>query len=197
LAREFTQVEREVKKPKNPRTQTLIDETMLMMRVVMNIEEVGDCWEWTGAVGNTGHPIIHLRQPIEGMPRKGCALVRRFVFMLNGGKLVDRKPLDCKCGNKLCVNPAHIKQSTTSKVAKRAAQNGAWKGEARARRISAAKRAKSKLNIELAREIRLSPESGPVLAARYGVDKSLVNNIKRGTIWRDYSTPFAGLGARA
>jgi hypothetical protein len=186
-----------MKKPKNPRTQTLIDETMLMMRVVMNIEQVGDCWEWTGAVGHTGHPIINLRQPIDGLPRKGCTLVRRFVYMLAGHTLIPRKPIDCRCNNKLCVNPAHLFQSSSAKVAQKAAQAGAWKGEARARKISAKKRAKAKINFEIASEIRLSPESGPVLAARYGVDKSLVNNIKRGTIWRDYSTPFAGLGARA
>ena len=187
--------------PKNPRTQTLIDETMLMMRVVMNVEEVGDCWEWTGSVTkDTGHPIIHMRQPVQGMPRTGCMTVRRLVFMLNGGTLVPRLPIDCKCGNRLCVNPAHLVQSSIQKIAQRAAKNadqtGAWKSEDRRRRISLAKRQKAKINLDIARDIRMSPESGPVLAERYGIDKSLVSSIKRGVIWRDYSSPFAGLGAR-
>jgi hypothetical protein len=182
---------------KNPRTPTLIKETMLMMRVVMNIEEEDNgCWTWIGAVSSTGHPIINLRQRIKGLPRKGCTLVRRFVFMLNGGTLKPREPIGVKCNNPLCVNPAHLYQSTVSRVAKRAAANGAWKSPDRAARISIAKRKNAKLNIEMAREIRLSPEPGPVLAARYGVDKSLVNNIKRGVVWKDYSSPFSGLGAR-
>lgn len=186
-----------MKKPKNPITQTLIDETMLMMRVVMNIEEVGNCWEWTGAVGNTGLPIINLRQPIEGIPRKGCCLVRRFVYMLAGHNLIPRKPIDCRCNNRLCVNPDHLFQSSIKKVAQKAAKAGAWKGEARSRKISAAKRKNAKININIAREIRLSTEPGPVLAAKYGIHKSQVNNIKRGVAWRDYSTPFVGLGARS
>lgn len=180
----------------NPRTQTLVDETMLMMRVVMNVEQVGNCWEWTGATSSTGHPIINLRQKIDGMPRTGCNLVRRFVYMLNGGELKHRQPIDCRCSNKLCVNPAHLFQSTSQKVAKKAAKRGMWSGEARSRKISAKKRQQSKLNPSIAADIRLSNESGPILAERYGVNKSLVNSIKRGEIWKDYSSPFAGLGAR-
>ena len=51
------------------------------------------------------------------------------------------------------------------------------------------------LTIEQAREIRMSDESGPVLALRYGVDKSLINGIKAGRNWKEYSNtnPFAGL----
>jgi hypothetical protein len=183
--------------PKNPRTQTLIDETMLMMRVVMNIEEEGDCWMWTGTTTNkTNLPIINLRHPVPGMPRTGCALVRRFVYVLNGGELKPRQPIDTKCGNKLCVNPAHLFQSTIQKVAKKAAKKGAWTGEARARKISQAKRKTAKLTMEKATGIRLSSESSADEAARHGVNISVIKSIRRGVIWRDYSSPFAGLGAR-
>ena len=53
-----------------------------------------------------------------------------------------------------------------------------------------------KLDIDKAREIRMSTESGPVLAARYGVNRSLISRIKRGTDWKDYANPYAALGAR-
>jgi hypothetical protein len=179
----------------NPRIDTLVKESMLMMRVVMNIEDDGECWTWKGAVNHAGHPIIHLRQSVFG--HKGCFTVRRYVFLLTNGFLLPRQPIGCTCGDKLCVNPAHLFQSTVSKVAKLAAKNGAWQGQDRAIKISRAKRATAKLDAEKAMEIRCSEESGPVLAARYGIDRSLVNSIKRGKVWRDYSSPFAGLGARA
>jgi hypothetical protein len=186
-----------VKKSKNPQTKTLVNETMLMMRVVMHVEDDGDCWEWTGATSSTGHPIINVRQDVPGMPRKGCHLVRRLVRVLDGHEITAREPIGCRCNNKLCVNPAHLFQSSVAKVAQKAAKAGAWTGAARARKISAKKRANAKINFEIASEIRLSTDSGPVLAERFGVHKSLVNSIKRGVVWRDYSTPFAGLGARA
>ena len=178
----------------NPRIDALIKESMLMMRVVMNIEDDGECWTWTGAVNQQGHPIIHLRQPVHG--HVGCLTVRRYVFLLTNGFLLPRQPIGCTCGDKLCVNPAHLYQSSFSKVAKIAAKNGAWQGQDRAIKISIAKRATAKLDPQKAAEIRMSDESGPVLAERYGVNRSLVNSIKRGLIWRDYSSPFAGLGAR-
>jgi hypothetical protein len=178
----------------NPRIDTLIEESMLMMRVVTQIEDNGKCWIWTGAVNQQDHPIIHLRQPIYG--HKGCLTVRRFVFLLANGVLPARRPIGCRCGEKLCVNPEHLFLSTQSRIGKLAAKNGAWKGQDRAIKISVAKRAAGKLDIDKAREIRMSDESGPVLAQRFGVDKSLINNIKRGNVWKDYSNPFAGLGAR-
>lgn len=178
----------------NPRIDTLVKESMLMMRVVMNIEDDGECWMWTGAVNQQGHPIIHLRHPVYG--HEGCLTVRRYVFLLANGFLLPRQPIGCTCGEKLCVNPAHQYQSSVSKIAKIAAKNGAWKGVDRAIKISRAKRSTAKLDAEKAMEIRMSSDSGPVLAARYGVNKSLVNAIKNGLLWKDYGTPFSGLGAR-
>ena len=53
----------------------------------------------------------------------------------------------------------------------------------------------TKLTIEKAREIRLSPDSTVTLVKRYQVDRSLIQGIKAGKRWRDYSNPFAGLMA--
>lgn len=161
--------------------------TLEIMRIIESTEPDGNCIIWTGAVGNSGHPIY------KPTGRRACALVRREVYRLGGRTLSARKPIDTTCGDKLCVNDAHLAQSTISKIAKKAAARGAWTGLARSMRIAMAKRGKMKLTEQTAREIRNSTETGPVLAARYGVNRTLVTNIKRGTAWKDYSSPFAGL----
>lgn len=171
-----------------PRTSVLIDETLEIMRILDSTVEEADCILWTGATGSTGHPIYKPRGC-------GCTLVRRAVFALTKGELGYRVPIDTKCGERKCINPAHLFESTTQQVAKRAAKRGAFSSATRGAKIAKAKRAKGKLTIEIAREIRMSDESGPVLALRYGVDKSLINGIKAGRAWKEYgnSNPFAGL----
>lgn len=163
----------------------LVQDTLTLMALIARTEPSGDCLLWQGAT-SSGHPIY---KP-QGCD---CTLVRRAVFQLNGGLLVPRKPLESRCGERLCINAAHLYASTISRIAKKAAALGAWKGLDRRIRISMAKRQTAKLTMEKAREIRSSPETGPVLAARYGVDKSLINNIKRGVIWRDHANPWAQL----
>lgn len=150
-------------------------------------EECGDCWIWQGACTQQGYPIF---RPFAKSP---CTLVRRAAFELAGGKLKERVPLVTKCGEKKCVNPSCIVESTTKKVARAAAKRGAFSTRQRAAKIAATKRTKGKLDMDKAREIMNSKESGPVLAARYGVDRSLITRIKRGDAWKDYRNPFAGL----
>ena len=166
----------------------LIDQTLEMMRLLDSTEEYADCILWTGATTKQGYPIYK-------QYGRGCTLVRRKVFELTGGVLVPRQPVETMCGERLCINPAHLNATTVSGIAKRAAARGAWSGKARASKIAASKRGKGKLTMDDARVIRLSDESGPVLAARYGVNRSLVNGIKRGKSWKDYSNPVAGLMA--
>lgn len=178
------------KEIKAPRilTSTLVDQTLEMMKIIERTEEYADCHLWTGATGDSGHPIY---KPTGC----GCILVRRAMFRLNGGELEHRVPIDTTCGEKLCVNPGHLVKSTPGAIAKKAALRGKWSGKARCAKIAEAKRKNCKLTMEAAREIRMSSETGPVLAARHGVNRSLITSIKLGKAWKDYSNPFAGLMA--
>lgn len=151
-------------------------------------DEVGECWLWAGATSNTGHPIVK----IKGC---GCKLVRRVSFILNGGELAARQPVVPMCNEKLCVNPEHLEVSTTKKIAKKAAKEGKFSTLQRCAAISRGQGYRKKLSDDAANEIRYSEESGPVLADRHGIHKSLVNRIKRNEARKDYNNPYLQLVA--
>jgi len=157
-----------------------------LMSLADRAVEDNNCYLWDGAVTESGHPIY---KP-HGC---GCTLVRRRVFELCGDDLKPRVPIDTRCGNKECINRAHLFQSSSSAIGKKAAKRGAFSSLSRRIKIAATKRKKGKLTPEMAEEIRNSSESGPVLALKYGVDKSLINNIKRGKAWQNYASPWAAL----
>ena len=166
-------------------------EELTLAHIKARTEEVGDCWIWQQGTTN-GYP----QMKVQG---RCCKLVRRMVVEIEGRPAEPRQPVVATCGEALCVNPAHLKATSTSDAAKRAAKKGAWQGKARAAKIAKTRRRSNvnkKLDIYKAREIRMSTESGPVLAARYGVDRSLISRIKRGTDWKDYANPYSALGAR-
>lgn len=164
-----------------------IDQTLEMMHLLSRTEEYADCILWTGATNRQGYPIY---KPFGG----NCTLVRRRMYELTTGPLQTRVPIATTCGEKRCINPKHLKKTTASAIGAKAAARGAWSGKARGAKIAEAKRAKSsKITIEDARVIRMSDESSLVLASRYAVNRSVINGIKAGTRWRDYSNPFAGL----
>lgn len=162
---------------------------MTLDDIKANCEEVGDCWIWKGAISESGYPIVKVRG-------EGCRLVRRVVAEMSGITLKARQPTVTTCDDKLCVCPEHVKASTISKVAKAAAERGAFSSPARGAKIARFRRAAhdSKLTESDAEAIRASAESGPVLAERYGVHRSRINAIKCGEVWKQYTNnPFAGL----
>lgn len=152
--------------------------------------EEGRCWIWQGALSDTGYPIMKR----YGAP---CMLVRRVAISLDGRPPSPRQPVVCSCDDKRCVRPDHLTRSTPSRVGKKSSESGYHNNILRRTKIATARRnsATTKLTKEIADEIRFSKESGPVLAERYGVNKSLINKIKRGESWCDYTpNPFIGLG---
>lgn len=166
-----------------------IDKITLQM-IRDRCDEIGDCWIWKNAVSQEGYPIMRVRPG-------GCILVRRVAIALSGRTPAARQPVTCTCDDRRCCNPKHLELATIASVAQTAAANGAFSSLARRAKIAAHKRASSgaKLTMDDARAIRASDETGPVLAAQYGVNKSLIGAIRRGTAWQEYSSPFAGLGA--
>jgi hypothetical protein len=86
------------------------------------VDKVGhhsSCWLWTAAAGYGGYGTFQF----DG--KNGTA--HRFAYVLFNGPIPKGMHVHHKCGNKLCVNPAHLELLTASEH-----QAGHWKERKRA-----------------------------------------------------------------
>lgn len=84
------------------------------------------------------------------------------------------------CEQVRCCNVKHMELMTRGRQNRMAAAKGAWKGADRVARLVATKRARSRIPQEVVEAIKLSKESGVVLAARYEISRSMVSLIRLG-----------------
>jgi len=154
-----------------------------MDRILGRTRQCGDCMEWAGYAIGGKTPQIRVDYK--------CWPVRRLVYQLVHGVVASRLWIGCKCKNPLCVNPDHLVARTRGTVFK-----GAVRTIAHRNNIATARRQGGKITKEMVDEIRSSSESNGELAKRLGVTHSHISAIRFGKRWREYSSPFAGLGAR-
>ena len=157
--------------------------------------EDGDCWIWTLACSSNGTPkITHGDKP----QRKQWAVRRLVATELGMADAIAGKLVTNKCGNPLCVCPDHILVVTKKRMADLIVERTGfpYRLERRAKIAARRREQSSKLNANMVVEIRQSSESLAEVAARLGIKKSLAGDVRRNATWRDYSSPWAGLGAR-
>lgn len=161
----------------------------LIERIRSRIVEEGDCWNWTGAMQSCGvSPVMNWKRKIGS--------VRRFILYERGGNQ-PRLIATYNCGNPMCVNPEHTVWTTRGKVQRRTTVEQSYQNNViRRKKLSDKARAKGKLTLELATEIRTLDGNQHQIAAQYGISQATVSAIKRGKTWQSYGgNPFAGLGA--
>ena len=158
----------------------------LTERVRRHIEEIGDCWEWTGAMQSRAPtPMINYERKVQPVRR---ALAEKM------GKSIKGKLVTCKCRNELCVNPDHLLVVTRKRLQEMVSKERKYTSNpVRMQKLATKARAHAKLTKELAAEIREAEGTQREIAARYGITQATVSVIKRGVTWRDYSNPFAQL----
>lgn len=164
---------------KRPRAQFAALMDLAAVIAAGSIEE-GDCQLWQG------------RRSTGGVPRYNDMSLRRMVYEARFGPVPVGFVASTSCGRPECLH--HLCKKTKSQVLTDtyASSDLALRRSITSTRVS---RARAKLTIAKAREIRQSTESIDVLAARYDVDRTLCHAIRRGTAWKEAS-PFMGLGAR-
>lgn len=150
------------------------------------VEDDDGCLLWNCACGGGGK----LPQARIG----GKAMVMRRVIW----ELVYEKPIPSDrrvspgCKKDKCIHPDHMKAQKINAVFRGVKRSLTHKAN-----IAKARRASSKWSEDEIRAIKASDEPIDVLAERHGMDRSYVHYIQRDRARRDYSSPFAGLGARA
>ena len=159
----------------------------LIERVQRLVIEVGDCWEWQGT--------LQSQSPVPTMNYNNKVGPVRRHLAEHLGLPVEGKLATCKCGNQMCVNPAHVVVVTRKRLQQRIAKESRHLvNPVRMKKLSDHARAShAKLTLEQALEIREADGTQREIAARFGVTQATVSAIKRGKTWRDYSNPFAQL----
>lgn len=116
--------------------------------------------------------------------------VRRTLYRIRTGKTLDRrKTVRSTCEHETCMAPQ------CQAVSKIKGSNGRRMNVATKAKLAAAKRAHSPYGPELVALVKASDKSYSQIARETGMKLSTVGAIKSGRLWRDYSSPWAGLMA--
>lgn len=155
------------------------------------IQHDDGCLEWP-----TKAKTVRVRHnPMANINGNAGALVRRELFNFEVRPLKRTQFLRPKCVSEWCIEPQHQRVLSIKESAALGGKSGAKHRDAK---VAATRRARgrNKLTDEQVQEIRASQESGYALAKRLNVDEKTISNARKGQTYRDYSSPFAGLGAR-
>lgn len=159
----------------------------LVERIYARCCEVGECWEWQGAVHKESRaPVMRLHQKTQQ--------VRRALAAALGHKVAGRV-VSTRCMNVACVNPGHIQVMQRQALQRRTAKLKAaeYMNRSVRARIAMTQRGRSRLTIEDVAAIKEDTRPQRLIAQIYGISQTTVSSIKRGESWQDFSNPYLQL----
>ena len=151
--------------------------------ILARCTEDGDCLSWPGATDGRGMPIKAMQDPSLGKRRS--VSLRSAIARASGLEVSAEKRTAMTCGNRLCMNPAHMKSQTMSALVGNAAKRdkSPWRSLVRRRRLSEAARQRTgKLSDAAVADIRTGNEPSHVYAERYGVKLVTVSAVRTGRL---------------
>lgn len=139
----------------------------------------GDCWMWTGALSD-GVPRVFAPDAKDGRMKSQPG--RRAVWVMSAGKAVPSGwRVFGLCGEKLCLNPAHMICEPPERNGQKVAASGRLKGQVK--RILANRangRGRAKYSADLVTTVLASDKSGAQVARELGVSHQWVSKVRRG-----------------
>lgn len=124
-----------------------------------------ECWPWYGALHSSGVPVVS--------DNRKNHLAQRVLYKLKIGNVPEYHYIATSCGNRICMNPAHLIAVSNTETCRR--------GENHPR---------TRLTAELVRKIRQQTEQGVTqreLTILYNIPRSTINDIVTGKSWRKTS----------
>lgn len=156
-------------------------EDRLLAKRAINVET--GCWEWTGCRDPQGYGRVNWAAQTTD------TLVHRIAFAV----LTERDPGDLlvchRCDNPPCFNPTHLYLGTVADNNRDTVERGQWSPPpimpaGHPTRAHGERNGSAKLTEAAVRAAFSDPRPTHVIAAELGVDRTCVNNIKRGASWR-------------
>jgi hypothetical protein len=133
------------------------------------VQKSDGCWEWTWLKDKNGYGLF----PYAGKQYRAHSLALKF----DHRPTTPERPMACHtCDNPACVNPAHLYPGT--------AQDNSDDASARGRRPVGERNHFAKLTETDVRAIRIAAGTQNEIAARFGVTRGLIAQIRLGKIWK-------------
>ena len=161
--------------------------TQTIESLLARTEEVGECMEWQGYVGNGSPQVSHNGK---------ITTVRKLMRQLQGVPLVKGSSVGTRCGNPLCVNPDHLIERNARQHAQMMASKIDFRSPVRTAKLQRAAAGRRKISAEGIAIALSDPRPAAQLAPELGVHRSLIARIRRGQAHRQVNAsinPFAGL----
>ncbi len=127
------------------------------------------CWNWTGCLINNGYGQTRFDNKKQ--------YVHRIIYQKLCGPIPEDKPFVLhKCDNRKCCNPKHLYTGTS--------QNNSDDMVKRCRSTAGEKNINAKLTEKQIIEIRASKDSQRIIAKRFRVSYTTIQNIRRRKTWK-------------
>jgi hypothetical protein len=135
--------------------------------------EVDDCWEWKAALYERGYGMFCLRRG-----NRKTFLAHRIAWIIHNSQDIPPGHMIChRCDNPVCVNPNHLYCGTGY------TNNQDTINRGRGNRKQGSQCSWSKLDEKMVIEILKSQLPNRHFAFKYGVDASLISQIRSGRRW--------------
>ena len=160
--------------------------TLEFIKSRCRIDPRTECWEWANCIDDKGNAKIRVAGKTW--------YVRRLVYQLVNGSLPAKKDIVPECLSKSCCNPEHQLALTRSQHQELTASQGrVSKGLVHSLAVLTAARARAKLSIEKARQIRARAAAGAMvesLATDFEVSVDSIRLVIAQKTWREHTNIF-------